>query len=222
MVSLWFLFVFFNILVYNYYKVGIGCDYYMKEVSKEFINEFIKQFKSIKTEGIKKQIPNMLTLSRAISPLLIIPTILLNKLNLTVIILIIFAITDFLDGRLARKYNCVSTFGVKLDAFCDKIFALGIMIPAIIRYPVLIINLLLEACISYINVLSEYKDNHPKSNIYGKIKTTFLSITLILCYIPNIDKMVILAMALITFSLQMLAFIKYREYDMKEDQKKKV
>ena len=193
----------------------------MVEVIKDFINEFNRELKSIKTEGIKKQIPNMLTLSRAISPLIIIPTILLGRLDIAVIELIIFAITDFFDGRLARKFNCVSAFGVKLDALCDKIFAMGVMIPAIIRYPVLLINLSLELCISYINLLSEYKDNHPKSNIYGKIKTTFLSLTLILSYINTVDKLVILAMALTTFSLQMLAFLKYREYDMNEDKRKK-
>lgn len=189
----------------------------MKKVIIDFINDFKDNLSSIKKDGLKKQIPNMLTFSRAIAPLIIIPTLHMNRLDIAIIILIIFAITDFLDGRLARKFDCVSEFGVKLDAVCDKIFALGIMIPAIIKYPVLLINLILEGCISYINLLSESKNNHPKSNMVGKIKTTLLSITLILAYIPNIDKLIILGSSIITFMFQIMAFVKYREIDIDKD-----
>ena len=157
----------------------------MKKVLLNFILEFKTQIRSIKKDGLKKQIPNMLTFSRAISPIIIIPTIILGRLDVAVVELIVFEITDFLDGRLARKYNCVSNFGVKLDAVCDKIFALGIMIPAIIKIPALFINLLLELGIGYVNIISESKNNHPRSNIIGKIKTAFLSITLVLVYIPS-------------------------------------
>ena len=134
--------------------------------------------------------------------------------------LIIFAITDFLDGRLARRFNCVSDFGIKLDAVCDKIFALGIMIPAIIKYPVLLINLVLEGCISYINLISESKNNHPRSNMIGKIKTVLLSITLVLAYIPTIYKLIILVASIVTFMFQIVAFVKYREIDIDKDKNK--
>ena len=192
----------------------------MKEVIKEFSREFRENAKSIKKDGLKRQIPNMLTFSRALAPLIIIPTLLFNRLDIAVVELIFFAITDFLDGRLARKYNCVTEFGVKLDAVCDKIFALGIMIPAMIKFPILLINLMLEICISYINILSESKNNHPKSNILGKVKTTFLSITLILAYTPNVDKYLVLMSSIVTFTFQIMAFVKYRETDIDEDKKK--
>ena len=193
----------------------------MKEVVEEFLLDFKKHFGSIKNDGIKKQIPNILTLSRAIAPIIIIPTILLGKIEVAVIELIIFEITDFIDGKLARKFNCVSNFGVKLDAICDKIFALGIMIPAIIKFPVLLINLLLEFCISYINLLSELKNNNPKSNMLGKIKTTFLSITLVLAYLPNIESIYVLMASMITFMTQIGAFVRYRESDINKDKEKK-
>ena len=193
----------------------------MKDVLKEFKNEFIEQINDFKMNGIKKQIPNLLTFSRAIAPIIIIPTLLYNRLDIAIVELIIFAITDFLDGRLARKYNCMSTFGIKLDAVCDKIFAIGMMIPAMIKYPILVINLLLELCISYINLVSEFKNNHPRSNMTGKIKTNFLSITLILCYIPNIDKYLVLLSSIITFAFQILAFLKYKASDNNKDNIKK-
>ena len=193
----------------------------MREIIIDFFNELSNEIKSIRKDNIKKHIPNILTFSRALAPLIIIPTIIMGRLDFAVIELICFAITDFLDGKLARKFNCVSKFGIKLDAVCDKIFALGLMIPAIIKYPVLLINLLLELCISYINIISESKNNNPKSNIIGKIKTTFLSITLVLAYLPNVDNLYVLFFSIITFMLQIWAFVKYREIDTIKDNKKK-
>ena len=193
----------------------------MKELIVEFKNDFFNQIKDIKKGNIKRQIPNMLTFSRALAPFIIVPTILLGRIDIAIIELIFFAITDFLDGKLARKFNCVTNFGVKLDAVCDKIFAFGIMAPAIIKYPVLIINFILELCISYINILSESKNNHPKSNMLGKIKTTFLSITLVLSYIPEIPNIYVLLSSIITSMLQIGAFVKYKECDMDKDNQKK-
>ncbi len=193
----------------------------MKKLVKDFFKEFVKEVKSIRRDNIKRHIPNILTFSRAIAPLIIIPTILLNRLDIAIVELVFFAITDFLDGRLARKFNCVSKFGIKLDAVCDKLFALGLMIPAVIKYPVLLINLALEFCISYINIRSESKDNNPKSNMIGKVKTTFLSITLILAYLPEVDDIYVLLFSIITFTLQIWAFVKYRETDAIKDKEKK-
>ena len=40
-------------------------------------------------------------------------------------IFILAAITDWLDGKLARAWNCVSRFGRIMDSFADKILVLG-------------------------------------------------------------------------------------------------
>lgn len=193
----------------------------MKELVKEFWIEFKEQVMCIKKGKVKKQIPNMLTFSRALAPFVIVPTILLGRLDIAVCELVLFELTDFLDGKIARKYNCVSSFGVKLDAVCDKLFALGIMIPAIIKYPVLLINLLLEFCISYINMLSELKNNNPRSSMLGKIKTAFLSITLVLAYLPDVNSIYVLMSSIVTFMFQIGAFVKYRESDAIKDKEKK-
>jgi len=37
------------------------------------------------------------------------------------VLFIIASLTDFIDGRVARKYNMVTDFGKMLDAICDKI-----------------------------------------------------------------------------------------------------
>lgn len=47
-----------------------------------------------------------------------------NDILLSLIILIIAAFTDFLDGWFARKFNCESSFGQKLDPIADKFMLL--------------------------------------------------------------------------------------------------
>ena len=92
-----------------------------------------------KQEKKKMNLPNKLTVLRiALIPVILITSILegingnnilKNELFLGVnlanlIILIIFAvasITDFLDGKIARKYNLVTDFGKFLDPLADKL-----------------------------------------------------------------------------------------------------
>ena len=95
------------------------------------------------------------------------------------------------------------------------------MIPAIIKHPVLMINLILEACISYVNFVALLKNNNPKTNLLGKIKTGFLSATLVLAYFPNVIKIYVLIASLGTSVLQIGAFLRYRETDIIKDEEKK-
>lgn len=193
----------------------------MKKMIKDFFGDFKLQVRDIKNGNIKRQIPNMLTFSRALSPFIIIPAMLLGEIKIAIGALIFFAITDFLDGKIARKYNYVSDFGVKLDAVCDKIFAMSLVIPAVFECYILLFNLILEIAISYTNLLSEAKGNHPRSTIIGKIKTTLLSITLILIYIPKIDIKIIFVASIVTIICQVITLIKYINIDMDKDRKRK-
>jgi phosphatidylglycerophosphate synthase len=48
--------------------------------------------------------------------------------NISIIVFILAAITDALDGHLARKWEVTSTFGRLMDPFCDKVLVLGAFI----------------------------------------------------------------------------------------------
>jgi phosphatidylglycerophosphate synthase len=48
--------------------------------------------------------------------------------NLAVVLFIAAAVTDALDGYLARRWEAVSTFGRIMDPFCDKVLILGAFI----------------------------------------------------------------------------------------------
>ncbi len=88
--------------------------------------------------GLKKQIPNALTVSRLILSLVFFVMLALVSfekhnaptlyMNLATLIYLVAAGTDWLDGYLARKWQATSVFGRVVDPFVDKILVLGAFI----------------------------------------------------------------------------------------------
>ena len=140
---------------------------YKKQI-KEAIND-------LKTPGKrKKQIPNLLTASRLLSPLLIIPAALTGATTVAAIEAAIFGFTDLIDGHLARKWEAKSELGADLDAFTDKIFAGTLLIAGTIFNPVLISNIILEMAIAGVNIKQKLSGNESGSTMIGKAKTWIL------------------------------------------------
>ncbi len=76
-------------------------------------------------------LPNLITLSRI--PLMFVIVWLMceewsGAASLVFVLFILGAVSDWLDGHLARQRGLVSTFGKFMDALSDKIFVLGIMV----------------------------------------------------------------------------------------------
>ena len=119
---------------------------------------------------LKKQLPNIITLSRIIS--LVVGFILFMKGNtiLSLIFYIYGAISDSIDGYFARRLNAYSKFGQYLDAISDKLYFLSLII---------ILPMIMELIISIINYLMLKKNKKVFTERVGKFKTTLLIITLI-------------------------------------------
>ena len=188
-------------------------------MKQEIINDF-KSFKTdLKNKNYKKQIANILTSIRLLSPFILIPLFYFNKLKIAFIMIIIFALTDTFDGYFARKYNAISTFGKYLDAFVDKVFALTILISLIIKtviynnnFYLIIITIILELIISCINLYSFFKELKPSSTKWGKIKTIFLFSLLALLFLNkviNLPSYLLLIFNIITIVLQLITIISY-------------
>jgi CDP-diacylglycerol--glycerol-3-phosphate 3-phosphatidyltransferase len=81
-----------------------------------------------------RSLPNWLGLFRIITtPLLVWLILLAQPLAYigAVALLLLMAVTDFADGRIARKLQVVSPLGVFLDTISDKIFIAGAILPMV-------------------------------------------------------------------------------------------
>lgn len=166
-------------------------------------------------KNIVKNIPNILTICRiALIPFIIYFSF-MNNIKLTIILILIAEITDFLDGLIARNFHLVSPIGAKLDTIADKLFAGSLIISLIIENKLFILCLIGEIIITIINILSFAKKQNPATTYIGKIKTTILFITICLGFISQININIITYVNIfiyISLILQILSIISYINY----------
>lgn len=77
----------------------------------------------------KKNIPNLITVMRGVLTLIIIFLFLSqiqNKFLIIYILFLIAALSDYIDGFLARRWGMVSDFGKMFDPLFDKILTLSL------------------------------------------------------------------------------------------------
>ena len=85
------------------------------------------------SKTVRRQLPNALTVLRLLLAGAFFATLNFYRYpdhntpwaNVAVGVFIVAAITDALDGYLARKWEVVSAFGRIMDPFCDKVLILG-------------------------------------------------------------------------------------------------
>lgn len=161
-------------------KYGDSLNKYLNKYKDDFDN-YLGYAKNIKTWY--KLIPNLLTIAR---PIGMIPANILfftGNIIPALILTSCLLITDFFDGKLARKWEVQSKLGADLDAVGDKIMFLGMALPLLVNYPVMLINILGESLIAAVNVKGRMNGLDMKTVYSGKIKTWFLSFTLGLGYL---------------------------------------
>jgi len=137
-------------------------------------------------------IPNPITMSRIILSIVLVYIVIKGASLWTIaIVFAIAALTDALDGFLARKLNMVTNFGRKWDIIADRILMVSIIIALIIYLIVrsqltsqrLIFMLLImsrEIISAPFLVISLFRENGkpiPHVRTIGKITTTFQGIT---------------------------------------------
>lgn len=107
------------------------------------------------------------------------------------ILFIIAALTDYLDGNIARKHNLVTDFGKAMDAIADKILVNGVliimacngMLPVIV--PVIIV--LRDTFVDSIKMVAGSKNGKAvAASKAGKIKTACMLTGLSLMFFSNL------------------------------------
>lgn len=130
-------------------------------------------------------LPNKITLSR----ILMIPLIVFFYLAdfvpygkvIALVIYILSAVTDFLDGYIARKYNLITNLGKFMDPIADKMLTISVLILVICDGTVpmpygaiaAIIILAREFIVSALRQIASTKNIVIAADMWGKVKTNF-------------------------------------------------
>lgn len=112
-----------------------------------------------------------------------------------IILLLIFigAISDFLDGKIARKYNLITNFGKFLDPIADKLLVVTGFIILVDQYTkngtnlfqwwMLAIIVAREFLVSGVRLIAVENNRVIAASIWGKIKTVIQLVTLIYLFL---------------------------------------
>ena len=138
-----------------------------------------------------KFIPNILTVFRIVLVPFFIYCLVGDFENSKLYAAILFAIaamSDFLDGKIARKYGIITRFGTFMDPLADKILVLSAMFTfVILGYIPLWMVIIIIMRDSFITILRIFMERNGKTMItskIGKIKTAIqmMAINVILFY----------------------------------------
>ena len=174
------------------------------------------------SKNLKKEvftIPNLLSLFR----LVLIPVYMTIYLHadsrqdfiLAGSILALSCFTDLLDGRIARKYNMISTVGKILDPIADKATQFTLTLCLAIYYPILwlvmVIFVVKELFQLIAGIIHLRKGKIlPGALIEGKVCTAVFFVSLIaLVLIPNMSKIYVGMIALINAVFLLISFVGY-------------
>ncbi|MCR5670984.1 MAG: CDP-diacylglycerol--glycerol-3-phosphate 3-phosphatidyltransferase [Butyrivibrio sp.] len=142
-------------------------------------------------------LPNKLTVCRVVLIPFFVFFLLFDPSNdlfkwIALALFIIASLTDLLDGKIARKYNLITDFGKFMDPLADKLLVCSAMIGLIeldrIPAAVVIIIIAREFIISGFRLIAADNGRVIAASYWGKFKTTFQMIMVILM-IAHLDDM---------------------------------
>lgn len=145
-------------------------------------------------------LPNKLTMFRVILIPFFVAVILARPFGnasdaAALVIFVVASLTDALDGKIARKYNLITDFGKFMDPLADKLLVCCAMICLISlgRIPAFVVCIIIarEFAISGFRLIAAEKGRVIAANYWGKFKTTFQMIMVILM-IANIPALSVL------------------------------
>jgi len=134
-------------------------------------------------------LPNKLTVARFIAVPIFIVVFMLGYHYMSAIIFIAASFTDYLDGKIARKYNLVTNFGKIMDPLADKILVISALVCLVDSEQVaawmLIVILAREFTVTGLRTVAAAQGIVIAAGITGKIKTVLQMIAVPLLIIQN-------------------------------------
>ncbi|OAA31236.1 CDP-diacylglycerol--glycerol-3-phosphate 3-phosphatidyltransferase [Kosmotoga arenicorallina S304] len=133
-------------------------------------------------------IPNLLTLSRIVLTIPLVALLYYEPKEWAIwsfAIFIIASVTDYLDGKLARKLNQVSTLGKFLDQISDKILITSLFLVFMfigkVNFWLVFLIIFRDTFVSGIRMLAASEGVIIAANYFGKFKT--VSQIILLCFL---------------------------------------
>lgn len=131
------------------------------------------------------------------------------------VIFVVAAFTDLLDGKIARKYNLVTNFGKFLDPIADKVLTAAALflfmadgtIPA--PWGVIVVTIIItrEFAVSALRLIASSKGTVLAADIWGKAKTMVTMIALPVCFVLNY--LVTCGLAIPALAIDIVAIVSY-------------
>ena len=120
---------------------------------------------------------NLITYTRMILSIPILWLMYTEHYDSALVVFIIAALTDWLDGYVARKTNSVSEVGKVMDQIADKILIDAIFIVALdlkwVPSWFVITVVWRDILVSAVRILAAKRGDVLAANIFGKLKTVF-------------------------------------------------
>ena len=133
-------------------------------------------------------------------------------------LLAISYLSDFIDGKIARKFDMVSDFGKALDPVADKLTQAALVIAITSRYPFmlcfLILFILKEIYMGAMGLLLIHRGKGVKgAQSYGKICTAVMDVScFLLLLFPNLSYARSSALIGIMMVTTIITWIKYIKF----------
>lgn len=134
-------------------------------------------------------LPNKLTLLRIIAIPIFIVFLMMGHRYIATIIFIAAALTDMLDGHIARKYDLVTNFGKLMDPLADKLLVMSALVCLVelgqVAGWMVIVILAREFAVTGLRQVAAAEGIVIAAGITGKIKTITQMIAIPLLLLDN-------------------------------------
>lgn len=166
-------------------------------------------------------VPNILTMFRiALIPVFVV-FYLTGQYVAAIVVLALSALSDILDGWIARKFDLVTRLGKALDPIADKLSQIGLMVCLVFKFPhilaLLIFIVIKELTSGILGLVVANKTGRIEgAEWHGKLTTVLLFATMLLHLVwPGIPALVsdiliavCLVMMAVSFTLYTIRFIR--------------
>jgi len=146
--------------------------------------------------------PNKLTLIRILMVPLFIWCLYMNFNLAAIVVFVVAAFTDYLDGYLARKHGLVTTFGKLMDPLADKILTISALVCFLeldVRFLtswMVVIIIARELIVTGIRLIALDENKVIAASWWGKSKTVSQMVAIIALMLDRIVKLDIGAVSL--------------------------